>query len=277
VEGKVDSDDESTISPVIGGLPCGHVLLLTGNTTAGKTQLCLQLAAQAMRMVQKNNVDEDHHDDFNAIRVRYCYSTAGHAGRGLALRFQQLLRNDMLSRRTKQNRSKIKETLKRIEFVPISTTYHLFQILAQLEHEWQLLQQQQDHNQIDHHHHHHKKNQKEVIRMLILDSLPPMLIDRDKTGSWNYVELWLKRLARQYSVWIIVTSATTAVGSSFKVTTSTTKFLKRTTATAFDIHLHLQQQQSQSEKTGLAVQLLRHSSKLVTNKNCCITISPNTI
>jgi KaiC/GvpD/RAD55 family RecA-like ATPase len=72
VKGKVDSTDEATISPVIGGLPCGHVLLLTGNTTAGKTQLSLQLAAQAMRLVQKNNVDEDHHDDFNAICVRYC-------------------------------------------------------------------------------------------------------------------------------------------------------------------------------------------------------------
>jgi hypothetical protein len=51
-----------------------------------------------------------------------------------------------------------------------------------------------DHNQNDHHHQ-YKKNQKEVIRMLILDSLPPMLKDRDKTGSWNSVELWLKRLA----------------------------------------------------------------------------------
>jgi KaiC/GvpD/RAD55 family RecA-like ATPase len=162
-------DETGTGAHERGGLPRGFVLALTGTT--GKTQLCLQLAAQTC--IQTGQ------------RVQYCYSTAGHAGYSLAKRLKTLV--DAPSKSVRNER------MSRIDLVPIADSTQLMVVLAELEDQW--IQQHPRQNE----------NAKDVA-MLILDSLPLMLTDKEESDySMGYLMRWLKRMSRQYAVWIVVT------------------------------------------------------------------------
>ena len=82
----------------------GQVLVLSG--PSGKTQVALQLARAASSSASHSNPQ----------RVRYCYSTAGHAGL--------------------PNYQHLGEGGHRIEFQPVSNVTQLFRILSALEVEW---------------------------------------------------------------------------------------------------------------------------------------------
>lgn len=223
-DAAVEMTDEIIPDRRMGGFPRGHVLQVTGNTA--KSQLCLQLAVQAC---------------LDGSPVRYCYSTAGHSGKALAARCKQLVKHSpRRSATTRPAGSGTKEALKRVEFVPISTAFQLYQSLASLEEE--LTPEKNDTGNTD-------DSMGCSASLLIVDALPSMLVEWDGGDPLRHVSQWLKRIARQHSIWIWVTGSWSL----------STKLLD-----APDVHLHVQ---SQSESNA-NVRLLRHSSKLVTSKDC---------
>ncbi|KAL3920002.1 MAG: hypothetical protein SGILL_003474, partial [Bacillariaceae sp.] len=215
VVGAEGLEDDTGAPNQQGGWPRGYVMSLTGKT--GKTQLCLQLAAQACRQSGQG--------------VRYCYSTAGHSQHSLAKRVKELIGAISTDRRDKHERMKL------IEFVPISNSTQLSMALAELEAEWMQQKQQAQEN--------HRTGE---IAMLVLDSLPLMLVDKEEHKT-SYLERWLKRMARQHAVWIVVTGV------------SPTSAAPLNTA---DIQLQLSPGASSLTNN---IQLVRHQAKFVTNQD----------
>lgn len=156
-----------------GGFPRGHVLCFSGPSGSGKTQLCLQLAVQASNISQQAS---------SSCHVRYCYSSAGQAGSALAHRYSQLIKNQIPS-------SVEKQALKNIEFQPIRTTTQMVIALSSLEEE--LLRTCSAG---------HTFCQEPF--MLIVDSLSNLEVIQDEHQIAR-IGRWLKRLARQYSIWIV--------------------------------------------------------------------------
>ena len=209
------------------GIPRGYVLQVSG--TIGKTQLALQLAVQ---VIQQSKAEKGH-------RVRYCYSTAGHSGYSLAQRFSQLLGNS--------NQQICEDMTKKIEFQPIASVSQLVKTLAKLEEDWLLhasespsssvrWEEQQQQNET------RKKGQ---VAMLVLDSLPFMLVERDDIGQQQTIERWLKRLARHHSMLIVTTGG----------------FSNNNTSP--DIHLQLRK----LSPTTSSVRLIRHPARLANEKD----------
>ncbi|KAL3908132.1 MAG: hypothetical protein SGILL_008599, partial [Bacillariaceae sp.] len=227
-----DADADEARGPIFrkGGLPRGYVMSLTGTT--GKTQLCLQLAAQACLQTKE--------------RVRYFYSTAGHSGLSLARRLKQLL--DVTS-----GKSAKYQQLKRVEFVPIANSSQLLVGLGELEEEW--IQRKRD---LAAHMHAEASSDANAsgVCMILLDSWPLMLVDKEETESMRYVERWLKRMARQHSMWNIVTG----VGPTSAAPLD-----------AADVRLRLLPETS----TLTNLSLIQHPAKLVTNKDNISILNTN--
>jgi KaiC/GvpD/RAD55 family RecA-like ATPase len=169
------SNSNSNISAVE-GFPRGHVLCFSGPSGSGKTQLSLQLAVQASSLFQQES---------SSCRVRYCYSTAGQSGRALAQRCAQLIQNQLSS-----SSSLEKQVLKNIEFQPVRTTTRLVTVLASLE-EKLLLNSNTSPTVYQH------------PFMLVVDSLSNLEVVQDEHQVAR-IGRWLKRLARQYSIWVVL-------------------------------------------------------------------------
>ena len=249
------------------GLPRGYVLKISGTT--GKTQLALQLVAQ---VVTTQSSQSPRNDEI----IRYCYSTAGHSGHSLAQRLFQLIEN---SNNNREQRIR-KDVAKKIEFQPIATVSQLISTIAKLEEEW--LQQHTsasvsasassrscfDRDEEEEHQHQRPRQrqrqqqrggarERSPVAMLVLDDLSLMLVERDDADRIRSLERWFKRLARHYSVLIVI--VTTGVGGS-----SVNMNNNNNNNMAPDIHLQLQKLTS----TTSSVQLLRHPAKSVTEKDC---------
>ena len=217
------------VSDQVKGIPLGYVLKLSGAT--GKTQLCLQLASQYLLQSKVG-------------RIRYCYSTAGHAGHPLAQRFFQLVETTV----GRSEKKVLKEAAKRIEFQPIATVSQLTATVASLEREWMEAYR----NAGD-------EGGKGKVSVLVLDALPLMMPEGEDFTKIQSLQRWLKRLARQYSVMVII-GTTGAAGRSSSIYDN---------AMSPDIHIQLQQKTS----TTISIQLLRHPARPVT-KNDCIVYTP---
>lgn len=220
------------------GLPQGHLLKLSG--TSGKTQLALQLVSQAMIQSSQNSLGKHK-------RVRYCYSTAGHSGHSLAQRLFQLIENKV----GKGEKKILEDVAKKIEFQPIATVSQLTSTIAKLEEEWRGRQEILHHNGGTRVH--------DTVSMLVLDSLPQMIVEREDVSKIQSLERWLKRLARHYSVLIVIV-ATTGGGGPSSIYDN---------AMSPDIHLTLQKR----TPTTLSIRLLRHPAKTITQSDC-ITYTP---
>lgn len=234
-----NADGTSTVdfaSDQIKGIPPGYVLKLTG--ASGKTQLSLQLASQSLLQSSRLLATKPG-------RVRYCYSTAGHSGYSLAQRLFQHIENTI----GRGEKKMLKEAAKRIEFQPIATVSQLTTTIARLEREW-LEESRKDRDEAG----------KGAVSMLVLDALPLMMPEGEDFTKIQSLERWLKRLARQYSMIIVI--VTTGAGRSSSIYDN---------AMSPDIQLLLKQK----TPTTLSIQLLRHPTRPVT-KNDYIVYSPIT-
>ncbi|CAJ1942264.1 unnamed protein product [Cylindrotheca closterium] len=185
------------------GFPRGHLLSFSGHSGSGKSQWCLQLAAQALR--------QPWIQQFPTARVRYCYSGAGHDGNALAQRLSQLLQHQVSPMSPSSPFSS--GALEKVEYQPIRTTTQLVAILQALEDE--LLEASSygtrstttagttfpTHNanqgggMILHH---------QPPFVLVVDSLSNLEVQGDPSQMSRLLRT-LKRLARQYSLWVVVT------------------------------------------------------------------------
>ena len=105
------------------------------------------------------------------------------------------------------------------------------------------------------------KTGRNAVSMLVIDALPLMVSEREDPMKIQSLERWLKRLARHYSMTIvIVTSAGSAGLSSIY-----------DNAISSDIHLQIEK----TTPTTSSIHLLRHPAKCVT-KNDCIAYNPPT-
>eukprot|EP00980_Cylindrotheca_fusiformis_P019161 scaffold6494_cov109-Cylindrotheca_fusiformis.AAC.3 len=201
------------------GFPRGHVCSISGPSKSGKTQLCLQLAAQAALLLSTSS------SSCPRRRVRYCYSTAGQVGTSLAHRLAQLMTTTTTT-----------SSLLAVEFQPIRSTTQLITILSSLEDEWLLLLESSSQQQ-------QQQQQQQLPFLLVVDSLSNLEIqDEDQLG--RIAGHWLKRLARQYSIWVVyVTGSTTTT----------------TTAAAADFQLACH---PTNQGTAIITTLLRHPARL---------------
>jgi hypothetical protein len=239
------------------GLTRGYVLKLSG--TSGKTQLAIQLVAQAM--IQSSQQSTGGNDE----RIRYCYSTAGHSGHSLAQRLFQHIENGIGNSEEKI----LEDVAKKIEFQPIATVSQLISTIAKLEEEW--LQQHtasistkvpRDREEAPHHNDDANVNARRqgTVSMLVLDALPLMIAEREDAMKIQSLERWLKRLARHYSVLIVIVTTTGGGGGASSIYDN---------AMSPDIHLQL----SKRTPTTLSIHLMRHPAKSVT-QNDCIAYTP---
>jgi len=210
------------------GLHRGYILQLSGTT--GKTQLALQLAAQAIQQQSSSGLNNDD-------RVRYCYSTVGHSGSSLAQRFFELLGNNGSERRL------VEDVTKKIEFQPIATISQLITTLAKLEKEWL------HHSSVSSQQRQQRKEIKEKgpVAMLVLDALPLMLVERESIDLIRSLERWLKRIARHHNVLIVTTGGGASNNNNMNP----------------DMHLHIQKVTS----TTSSVRLIRHPAKFATEND----------
>jgi len=223
------------ISSEAKGLPQGYIMKVSG--TSGKTQLAIQLVSQVL--MQSYN-----HSTEKSKRIRYCYSTAGHSGHSLAQRLFQLLENNA----NNNDENTLKGVTKKIEFQPITTVAQLISAIAKIEEEWaqhtasiSLESPGDERGQC-------------TVSMLVLDALPLMVAEREDAVKIQSLERWLKRLARHYSLLIVIVTAKGGAGSSSIYDN----------AMSPDIHLQLQKR----TPSTLSIHLLRHPTKLVTENNC---------
>ncbi|KAL3941803.1 MAG: hypothetical protein SGBAC_003883 [Bacillariaceae sp.] len=186
------------------GFPRGHCLCFSGHSGSGKSQWCLQLSAQALR--------QPWIQQYSTSRVRYCYSGAGHDGSALAQRLSQLLQyqiSPMASSATSS--SSISRALEKIEFQPIRTSTQLVATLKALEEE--LLEASyygtQTTNKCTFQSQESKRRKSGMVNnhqppfVLIVDSLSNLEVQGDPSQVSRLYRS-LKRLARQYSMWVVV-------------------------------------------------------------------------
>jgi hypothetical protein len=242
--------DADLVSGEAKGLAPGYVLKLSGKT--GKTQLAMQFVAQAMVQSSSQKPTTRHN------RIRYCYSTAGHSGRSLAQRLFQLIGNNTEN----IQKTTFQDAAKNVEFEPIATVSQLTTSIAKLEEEW--LQHaasiKASSNKEDESHGNGETNAKGTVSMLVLDALPLMMAEREDAMKIQSLERWLKRLARHYSVFLVIVATTGSGGSS-----SIYKTLSP------DIHLQLDKR----TPTTVSVRLLRHPAKSITKNDCIVYTPPN--
>jgi len=233
------------------GLPRGYVLKLSG--TSGKTQLAIQLVSQAMIQSFQQSTGKNK-------RIRYCYSTAGHSGYSLVQRLFQLIKNntDISEEKT------LKDVAKKIEFQPIASLSQLISTIARIEEECLQhtslisLKAPCDREEGVSHPDGDTRGHN-TVSMLVLDALPLMIVEREDATQIQSLERWLKRLARHYSVLVVIVTTAGGVGSSSIYDN----------AMSPDIHLHLQKRTT----TTLSIHLMRHPAKSVTEKDY-ITYTP---
>lgn len=179
------------------GLPRGHMLCYSGHSGSGKSQWCLQIAAQALRQYWKSS---------SRPVVRYCYSSAGHNGQAMAHRLSQLLQYQVSPMMPSSSSSLLSRALEKIEFQPMLTTTQLIATLKALEEE--LLE-------VSCYGSTGTSQSQQVMPplVLIVDSLSNL----DVQGNPSQVSRLyrnLKRLARQYSLWVVVTLSETTNGGA---------------------------------------------------------------
>ena len=249
--GGGDRDVVRTIPPNVDldsgeakGLPRGYVLTISG--TCGKTQLSLQLVAQAMIQSSQQTSTGGNNE-----RIRYCYSTAGHSGQSLAKRLFQHIENNIGN---SEQKIILEDAAKKIEFQPIATVSQLISTIAKLEEEWL-----QDVNANA-----NANARQSKVSMLVLDALPLMIAEREDAMKIQSLERWLKRLARHYSVLIVIVTATGGGrGGSSSIYDN---------AMSPDIHLQLSKRTPTS--TTLSIHLMRHPAKSVTQNDCIVYTPP---
>lgn len=190
------------------GFPRGHLLCFSGHSGSGKSQWCLQLSAQALRQPWIHQ--------YSTSRVRYCYSGAGHNGNGLAQRLSQLLQYQVSLVSTSFS-SSIARTLEKVEFQPIRTTTQLVAILQALEEELLEASSYGAHATAAGPSHSHAMQRRMVHHqppfLLIIDSLSNLEVQGDPSQISRLYRA-LKRLARQYSLWVVVTGSEKANGGA---------------------------------------------------------------
>ena len=231
-----------SISGEAKGLPTGYLLKLSG--TSGKTQLAIQLASEAIIHTFQTSI-------VTKKRIRYCYSTAGHSGYALAQRLFQVIRN-----KTDYTEEKVlKDMVKTVEFQPIKTLSQLVSSMAKLEKEFSqnaALESSSENKGVS--------NDKVIaekqgmVSMLVVDAMPLMIFEGEDAMKIDSLERWLKRLARHYSVLVVIV-ATSGGGRLSSI---------QNNKTTSDIHLQLQKTTS----TTLSIRLMRHPAKPVTEKDC---------
>jgi len=228
------------------GLPRGYVLKLSG--TSGKTQLALQLVSHAM--IQSS---QEHLGTFQ--RIRYCYSAAGHSGHSLAQRLFQLIENGM----DNSNEESLRAAAKKIEFQPITAMSQLISIIAKLEEEWLQHMKKSPCGEESQPYPNETKTGRNAVSMLVIDALPLMVSEREDPMKIQSLERWLKRLARHYSMTIVIVTSAGSAGSSSIYDN----------AISSDIHLQIEK----TTPTTSSIRLLRHPAKCVT-KNDYIAYNP---
>mmetsp|Transcript_6339 Transcript_6339/g.15705 ORF Transcript_6339/g.15705 Transcript_6339/m.15705 type:complete len:424 (-) Transcript_6339:2326-3597(-) len=237
---KAHCDD--SISGEYKGLPTGYVLKLSG--TSGKTELAIQLASEAIMQAFQTSKGTKK-------RVRYCYSTAGHSAYSLAQRLLQLIQDktdygeDMM----------LKDILKTTEFQSITTVSQFVSMMAKLEIELS------QHTTLDSSSENDKGSndegiveRKPTLSMLVLDAMPFMVFEGEDGMKIDSFERWVKRLARHYSVLVVIV---TPSGGGRLSSVQSNK-------TASDIHIQLQKKSS----TTLSIRLMCHPAKPVTERDC---------
>eukprot|EP00536_Pseudo-nitzschia_multiseries_P001170 jgi/Psemu1/2696/gm1.2696_g len=288
----------------VGGLPRGYVLKLSGTT--GKTQLALRFAARAATQSlmlasssrRRSSQQQEGCERRERIRIRYCYSTAGHSGQSLAQRvfhhiettLQQYQNNNNNNNNNAEGRAhghgrcgvSSNDVAKSIEFQPIASLAQLVTTIAKLEQEWlkhattselQCGEGEQEPSppppppQGEGAQRQRGPGRTGPVSMLVLDALPWMMIEREESERIRSLHRWLKRLARHYSVWIVVVTSTGDGGGSSSSTSASSLYHH---AMPSDIQLRLQKQ----SPTQSSLRLMRHPAKAVTEQDC-ITILHN--
>jgi hypothetical protein len=260
------------------GLPLGYVLQISGTSsgkrvTKGKTQLALQFAARTIKnSMRKETFPDDQqrqHEQQAGVpavsnknhipffKVRYCFSAGGHAGHNLAKRFLELVSDNEFQGRSSHHhhgRKKSSHAIPaggdQIEFQSISQLSQLTATLAVLEEDWvETLKCMHSNKEAEEGNAHHRSHLSRMDRpsLLIVDGLQSIPPEQDET-QYFAIERRLKRIARQYSIGVIV------VGGG----------IGRDSMDVADCHLNL----SEESLTKTKVQLLRHPVKLVTEKDC---------
>jgi hypothetical protein len=99
----------------------------------------------------------------------------------------------------------MEDAAKKIEFQPIATVSQLISTIAKLEEEWLQDAKANDNDDADANANARRQGK---VSMLVLDALPLMIAERENATKIQSLERWLKRLARHYSVLIVIVTAT---------------------------------------------------------------------
>lgn len=259
------------------GLPPGYVLQITSSSgssssssyTKGKTQLALQIAAWTIKdsllaskipqqlQNQRQNDTALAAAGFNRrlVKVRYCYNAGGHTGTSLAKRFLELLGVAENQRRRKSKSFRdIPPTPggDQIEFQSISQLSQLSATLARIEDDWvQTLTQKGKYAYDD-------SEPSTIIdppSVLVIDGLYSIPPEQDEAQFFK-IERWLKRIARQYSISVIVVGGGSSSNNNNIGGTSDGIYIA-------DCGLNI----SEDSPTSIKVHLVRHPVKLVTEND----------
>jgi RecA/RadA recombinase len=227
-ETAVSTPTSSSTTPRNRIVLLGHVLQISGPSASGKTVLALQLALELVLLRRGDHSRECHslrqpQLSTPPLQVVYLASLAGHSIVGLAQRLKLLVRerfrhNYYLNRSADPN-ALVAACLDNIAFQPVMSGHQLLQDLAHIED--RLWQEQQLPRRQDQWQPSPPKSGR--LGMIVVDSIyqmamvnaaagsnPPQAPSGDSVSSSSMVLLQvghvLKRLARQYSIAVVVTN-----------------------------------------------------------------------
>jgi ABC-type transport system involved in cytochrome c biogenesis ATPase subunit len=211
------TSSRTTMGEDHGSFPQGHVLTIEGPSSAGKTQLALQLGVQCCKnstILHNNNNNNNNSGSRRA--VRYLFSNAGQDGHALANRSRQLMQTTTSTtsmathrRGTAAAAAVSSPNHQHLEFQGISTTTQLVRVLADLEASLLRLDEQDGDGATD------SDSHATVPAMVIVDSLSCLVVEQDDEQVERLAR-WLKRLARLYRIWVVVViHNSSSVSSSF--------------------------------------------------------------
>jgi hypothetical protein len=215
-------DDDLISRSTTARIPPGIVLHLSG--PFGKTPLALQLARSYA------GSSSNHHRSPPRSGVRYCYSTAGHAG---------------LPHHHNPTNANANANACPIAFQPIRTTTQLVRILAELQDEWSL------------------EGYMGGPGMLIVDSVSNLEDDNHDPPDHHPPPQRWKRLARLYDVTIVVVSSSTAAQDEVPCGCCDIQLdCSQTHTTTTPSNNNPQSSSSSSSSSSVTVQMLKHPARI---------------
>ena len=149
----------------------------------------------------------------------------------------------------------------KIEFQPITTISQLISTVAKLEEEWLQHGRNPSSGKEDQSYSNETTKGTGIISMLVVDALPLMVAEREDSTKIKSLERWLKRLARHYSLMVVITTSSGNNGSSYVYDH----------AMSPDIHLQIEK----TTPTKSSIHLLRHPAKCVSKSDYIAYNPPN--